>query len=124
MSRTGRPARLRATYHRTQGVRHMFGALDLPPAQLYYRIRDRKRWTEFLAFLESLRARWPGEKFYLILDSDSVHKRREGAVMTTLEAVARKKAEASMTVASERVGIRSVVRRRPGSTQADVTTQP
>lgn len=56
MSRTGRPARLRATHHRTQGVRHMFGALDLAPAQLHYRIRDRKRRTEFLAFLESLRA--------------------------------------------------------------------
>ncbi len=59
-----RPARLRATYHRTQGVRHMFGALDLATGQLYYRIRDRKRWTEFLAFLESLPARWPGETLY------------------------------------------------------------
>ncbi|MGY2093395.1 hypothetical protein [Nocardia gipuzkoensis] len=27
----------------TQGVRHMFGALDLRSGQLYYRIRDRKR---------------------------------------------------------------------------------
>ncbi|WP_236567533.1 IS630 family transposase [Nocardia sp. CY41] len=52
-----RPARLRATYHRTQGVRHMFGALDLATGQLHYRIRDRKRWTECLAFLKSLRGR-------------------------------------------------------------------
>lgn len=72
-----RPARLRATYNRTQGVRHMFGALDLATGQLYYRIRDRKRWTEFLTFLKSLRTRWPGEKLYLILDNYSVHKRRE-----------------------------------------------
>ncbi|MCC3317865.1 MULTISPECIES: IS630 family transposase [Nocardia] len=72
-----RPARLRATYHRTQGVRHMFGALDLATGRLYYRIRDRKRWTEFLAFLKSLRTRWPQGKLYLILDNYSVHKRRE-----------------------------------------------
>lgn len=71
------PARLRATYHRTQGVRHMFGALDLATGGLYYRIRDRKRWTEFLAFLKSLRARRPREKLYLICDNYSVHKRRE-----------------------------------------------
>ncbi|WP_342801248.1 IS630 family transposase [Nocardia sp. No.11] len=73
----GRPKRLRATYHRAQGVRHMFGALDLASGQLYYRIRDRKRWMELLSFLKSLRARWPGEKLYLICDNYSVHKRAE-----------------------------------------------
>ncbi len=72
-----RPRRLRATYNRTQGVRHMFGALDLATGQMHYRIRDRKRWTEFLAFLKSLRARWPGQKLYVIVDNYSVHKRRE-----------------------------------------------
>ncbi|MFD6398993.1 IS630 family transposase [Nocardia sp. NPDC060249] len=73
----GRPKRLRATFHRTQGVRHMFGALDLRSGQLYYRIRDRKRWMEFLSFLKSLRARWPGEQVYLICDNYSVRKRAE-----------------------------------------------
>lgn len=34
-----RPRRLRATYHRTQGVRHMFGALDLRSGHL----RSRRR---------------------------------------------------------------------------------
>ncbi len=34
--------RLRTTYRRIQGVRHMFGALDLRARQLYYRTRDRK----------------------------------------------------------------------------------
>ncbi|MFI9415113.1 IS630 family transposase [Nocardia gamkensis] len=74
-----RPLRLRATYRRTQGVRHMFGALDLRSGQLYYRIRirNRKRWSEFLAFLKSLRSRWPGQKLYLICDNYSVHKRAE-----------------------------------------------
>ncbi|MGY2092823.1 IS630 family transposase [Nocardia gipuzkoensis] len=72
-----RPKRLRATYNRYNGIRHMFGALDLRTGQLYYRLRDRKRATEFLAFLKSLRARWPGERLHLILDNYSVHKRRE-----------------------------------------------
>ncbi|MGY2023935.1 IS630 family transposase [Nocardia gipuzkoensis] len=71
------PKRLRATYNRTQGVRHMFGALDLRTGQLYYRIRDRKRWTEFLDFLKPLRRRWPAQKLYLIVDNYSVHNRRE-----------------------------------------------
>lgn len=73
----GEPKRLRATYNRLLGVRHMFGALDLATGQLYYRIRDRKRWTEFLAFVKSLRTRWPAGKLYLICDNYSVHKRRE-----------------------------------------------
>ncbi|MFI6225167.1 transposase [Nocardia salmonicida] len=32
---------------------------------------------EFPSFLKSLRARWPGEKLYLICDNYSVHKRAE-----------------------------------------------
>ncbi|WSY64508.1 transposase [Nocardia sp. NBC_00881] len=55
----------------------MFGALDLATGQMYYRIRDRKRWTEFLAFLEILLARWRAEKLYVIADNFSPHKRRE-----------------------------------------------
>ncbi|MFI6369302.1 hypothetical protein ACIBG0_42230 [Nocardia sp. NPDC050630] len=51
--------------------------MDLRTGQWYYRIRDRKRWSEFLAFLKTLRARWPGQKLYLICDNYSVHKRRE-----------------------------------------------
>ena len=63
----GHPARLRATYRRTGGVRHMLAALDLATGQMTYRIRERKRWREFLAFLKLLRARWPGQKLYLIV---------------------------------------------------------
>jgi transposase len=72
-----KPKRLRATYHRTQGVRHLFGALDLATGQIYYRIRDRKRWREFRAFLQSLRAHWPGQKLYVIVDNFSPPKRAE-----------------------------------------------
>ena len=68
------PTRLRATYRRTRGVRHMLAALDLATGQMTYRIRDRKRWREFLALLKLLRARWPGQKLYVICDNFSPHK--------------------------------------------------
>jgi transposase len=70
----GHPARLRATYHRTGGVRHMLAALDLSTGQMTYRIRERKRWQELRAFLKLLRARWPGQKLYVIMDNFSPHK--------------------------------------------------
>lgn len=63
--------------HDPDFVAQMNRVLDLRSGQLYYRIRDRKRWTEFLAFLKTLRARWPGEKLYLICDNYSVRKRAE-----------------------------------------------
>ncbi|MCZ0996579.1 IS630 family transposase [Streptomyces noursei] len=72
-----RPRRLRATYRRTSGVRHMLAALDLATGKLYYRIRPRKRWREFLGLLKALRARWPGQKFYVVLDNFSPHKHTE-----------------------------------------------
>jgi hypothetical protein len=70
----GRPARLRATYRRTGGVRHMIAALGLSTGTMTYRIRERKRWREFLAFLKLLRTRWPTQKLYLVIDYFSPHK--------------------------------------------------
>jgi DDE superfamily endonuclease len=69
-----RPARLRATYRRTCGVRHMLAALDLATGKITYRIRERKRWQEFLALLKLLRARWPAQQLYVICDNFSPHK--------------------------------------------------
>ena len=69
----GKPVRIRATYHRYQGVRHMLAALDLATGKMIYRIRHRKRWTEFLGFLKVLRGRWPGERLYVVLDNFSPH---------------------------------------------------
>jgi DDE superfamily endonuclease len=63
------PARRRATYHRIGGVRHMPAALDLSAGTITYRIRERKRWQEFPAFLKLLRRRWPGQKLYVIMDN-------------------------------------------------------
>lgn len=45
-----RPARQRATYTRTDGVRHMLAALDLATGKMTYRIRTRKRWPQFLDY--------------------------------------------------------------------------
>jgi transposase len=70
----GSPARLRATYDRTGGVMHMLAALDLATGKILYRIRKRKRWRELLSFLKTLRARWPGESLYVIVDNFSPHK--------------------------------------------------
>jgi len=68
------PRRLRATYHRYDGVMHMLAALDLGSGRMYYRIRPRKRSGEFLEFLKSLRARWTREKLYVVLDNFSPHR--------------------------------------------------
>lgn len=74
---TRRPARLRATYHRTGGVRHMFAALDLASGQIFYRFRDRKRWQEFLAFLRQLRVRFPTGRLYVVCDNFSPHRKQQ-----------------------------------------------
>ncbi|MFF3264743.1 transposase [Streptomyces sp. NPDC002932] len=66
--------RLRATYNRYDGVMHTLAALDLATGRMYYRIRHRKRWREFLSLLKALRARWPGEKLHIVLDNFSPHK--------------------------------------------------
>lgn len=70
----GQPVRLRATYHRDHGVRHMIASLDLSTGRILYRIRDRNRSGESLDFLKSLPRRWPGQTLRLILDNFSPHK--------------------------------------------------
>jgi transposase len=72
-----RPARLRATYSRHSGVRHMLAGLDLASGQLFYRLRDRKRWQEFLAFLRQLRTRFPVGRLYVVCDNFSPHRKAQ-----------------------------------------------
>jgi transposase len=67
--RDGKPVRLWTTYHRDRGIRHMIASLDLATGRIHYRIRERKRSTEFLDFLKSLHRRWPGQRLHLILDN-------------------------------------------------------
>ncbi len=69
------PKRLRATYRRTAGVRHMFAALDLASGQMFYRIRDRKRASEFLDFLRQVRRRFPTGRLHIVLDNYSPHNK-------------------------------------------------
>ena len=73
----GRPARQRATYTRTAGVRHMFAALDLASGQLFYRFRNRKRWPEFLGFLRQLRTRFPTGRLFVVCDNFSPRRKTE-----------------------------------------------
>lgn len=68
-----RARRLRATYTRTSGVRHMLAALDLATGKMIYRIRERKRWREFLELLKLLRRRYPTGRLYVIADNFSPH---------------------------------------------------
>lgn len=73
-----RPRRLRATYTRTQGVRHMFGALDLATGEIIWRIKERKRWREFLSFLKVVRLRYT-DRLYIVCDNFSPHLKDEVA---------------------------------------------
>jgi hypothetical protein len=51
--------RMRATYTRTQGVRHLFAAFDLGRDKMYGHIKTRKRRGEFLEFCRYLRSLYP-----------------------------------------------------------------
>jgi pyoverdine/dityrosine biosynthesis protein Dit1 len=51
--------RLRATYTRTKGVRHLFAAYDLAEDKLYGHIKPRKTRTRFLEFCRHLRSLYP-----------------------------------------------------------------
>lgn len=73
-----RPQRLRATFTRTHGVRHLYGALDLATGEIIWRIKARKRWREFLAFLKVLRVHY-AERLYIVCDNFSPHLKAEVA---------------------------------------------
>ncbi|WP_285488196.1 IS630 family transposase [Amycolatopsis taiwanensis] len=75
--RRRQPARQRATYTRTGGVRHMFAALDLASGEMFYRFRDRKRWPQFLDFCKQLRRRFPTGRLYLVCDNYGPHGKAE-----------------------------------------------
>jgi transposase len=73
-ARTGHVNRLRATYSRKGGVRHMFGAYDLERDTLVGFFATQKNRVSFLAFLKWLRRRYPsGEVLHLVLDNAKYH---------------------------------------------------
>jgi transposase len=81
--------RLRATYHRTGGVRHLFAAYDLGRDRLYGHVRERKTRTRFLEFCRYVRSLHPHEvRMAIICDNFSPHltTRRDQRVGTWAEA--------------------------------------
>jgi transposase len=74
-AREKRPARLRATYRRTQGIRYFHGCYALADDQLWGVTRERKGDDHTLAALKSIRAPQPGGyRLYVILDNLSANK--------------------------------------------------
>jgi len=74
-ARQKKPARLRATYRRTQGIRYFHGCYCLGDDQLWGITRERKGGDHTLTALKSIRARQPGGyRLYVILDNLSANK--------------------------------------------------
>jgi transposase len=72
----GRPPRrrMRATYTRTAGVRHLFAAYELGEDKLYGHIKPRKNRTRFLEFCRYLRSLYPpATRIAIICDNYSPH---------------------------------------------------
>ena len=66
--------RLRATYTRTKGVRHLFAAYELGEDKLYGHIKPRKTRARFLEFCRYLRTLYPPQiRIAIICDNFSPH---------------------------------------------------
>jgi transposase len=75
-ARTRHVDRLRATYSRKGGVRHMFGAYDLERDTLVGTFSEKKNWETFLQFLKWLRRQYRGgEVLHVILDNATFHRK-------------------------------------------------
>jgi len=73
-ARTGHVDRLRATYSRTGGVRHMFAAYDMESDTLIGSFTTVKNGTTFLLFLKQLRRRYRrDETLHIVLDNAGYH---------------------------------------------------
>src|SRR5947209_5913813 len=82
--RAPRP-RMRATYSRTAGVRHLFAAYELGEDKLYGHIKPRKTRARFLEFCRYLRSLYPASvRIAIICDNFSPHlsTRKDGRVGT------------------------------------------
>lgn len=70
----GHPDRVRATYKRTLGVRHLMGMYDYYHHTLRGYLSPRKRGSDWMRFLRYVRRWYPsGERIYLIQDNLSAH---------------------------------------------------
>jgi transposase len=69
-----KPRRIRATYTRPHGVRHLIAAYDIGADKLYGHIKKRKTRVEFLAFWRYIRSLHPTEtRLHFVLDNFSPH---------------------------------------------------
>jgi len=70
-----KPRRIRATYLRPHGVRHLLSAYDVSRDRLYGHIKQRKGRSEFLEFCRYVRSLYPAEvRLHFVLDNFSPHK--------------------------------------------------
>jgi len=70
----GPQPRMRATYTRTEGVRHLLAAYDLHEDKLYGHVRPRKTRTRFPEFCRYLRSLYPSStRIAIICDNFSPH---------------------------------------------------
>jgi transposase len=70
-----RPARLRATYHRTHGIRYFHGCYSIGDDQLWGVTREHKGADHTLAALKSIRAARPGGyRLFVITDNLAANK--------------------------------------------------
>src|SRR5277367_5830901 len=66
--------RMRATYHRTQGARHLLAAYELGEDKLFGHVKPRKTRTRFLEFCRYLRSLYPPEvRIAIVCDNYSPH---------------------------------------------------
>jgi hypothetical protein len=70
------PRRLRATYTRTAGVRHLFAAYELGEDKLFRHIKPRKTRARFLEFCRYLRSLYPHSTRIAIICDNTRHRRR------------------------------------------------
>jgi transposase len=69
-----KPKRIRATYTRPHGVRHLISAYDVGADRLYGHVKTRKGRVEFLAFCRYIRSLYPPEiRLRFVLDNFSPH---------------------------------------------------
>jgi transposase len=69
-----KPRRIRATYTRPHGVRHLIAAYDVSADKLYGHIKKRKTRVEFLGFCRYIRSLHPPHaRLHFILDNFSPH---------------------------------------------------
>jgi transposase len=77
--------RMRATYHRTEGVRHLFAAYELGEDKLFGHVKLSKTRTRFLEFCRYLRSLYPSStRIAIVCDNYSPHlsTRRDSRVGT------------------------------------------